>query len=203
MTKPIPDLYGPNKEAVAAVLDRAARMTLEELLRAATFMDYRTTDAWEEAQGAEVNAFEELGLLSAWEVIWRAADRATQTAAEAGDWSEVRAEIAGEASPAPDEIKEAAQTGACGTVAAAALAAVVKDRLSEEHYHVLTAPWREADLDVADRVVGARVTVPDYAVPEDWARAGGIVAVNAETVVVELDDGHRQELPTSEVTVEK
>ena len=49
--------------------------------------------------------------------------------------------------------------------------------------------------------VGARVTVPDYAVPDDWARAGEIVEVNDETVVVELDDGHRQELPTDEVTV--
>jgi prevent-host-death family protein len=49
--------------------------------------------------------------------------------------------------------------------------------------------------------VGARVTVPDYSVPDDWARSGEIVEVNDETVVVELDDGHRQELPTDEVTI--
>lgn len=50
--------------------------------------------------------------------------------------------------------------------------------------------------------VGTRVTIPDYAAPEDWAHTGEIVEKNDETVVVELDDGHRQELPTSEVTKE-
>lgn len=152
MSQPIPDLYGPNKEAVAAILDRAARMTPDEMLRAATFMNHRMTDAWAEAQEAEADAFDEAGLMAAWEVIWRAADRATRTAADAGDWSNVKAEIMGEANPAPDDVKEAAQAGACGTTAAAALAAVVKDRISEEHYSVLTAPWREAELDAADRV---------------------------------------------------
>lgn len=49
--------------------------------------------------------------------------------------------------------------------------------------------------------VGARCTVPEYSVPEDWTRSGEIVEVNEETVVVELDDGHRQELPTDEVTI--
>lgn len=53
----------------------------------------------------------------------------------------------GEVNPAPEDIREAAQAGACGTTAAAALAAVVKERLSDAHYRVLTAPWREADLD--------------------------------------------------------
>lgn len=146
MNKPIPDLYGPNKEAVAAILDRATRMTPDEMLRAANFMDHRMTDAWAEAQEAEADAFEEAGLMGAWEVIWRAADRSTRTAAEAGDWSGVKAEIMGEATPAPEDIKEAAQAGACGTTAAAALATVVKDRLSEAHYRVLTAPWTEAGL---------------------------------------------------------
>lgn len=149
MSKPIPDLYGPNKEAVAAILDRAARMTPDEMLRAANFMNHRMTDAWAEAQEAEAEAFEESGRMGAWEVIWRAADRATRAAADAGDWSAVKAEIMGEANSAPEEIREAAQAGASGTTAAAALAAVVKERLSEKHYSVLTAPWREADLDGA------------------------------------------------------
>ncbi|MGW5633973.1 hypothetical protein [Streptomyces sp. NPDC003832] len=147
MSKPIPDLYGPNKEAVAAILDRAALMTPDEMLRAANFMNHRMTDAWAEAQEAEADAFEASGRMPAWEVIWRAADRATRTAAEAGDWSTVKAEIMGEAIPSPDEIKEAAQAEAAGTTAAAALAAVVEELLSEEHHRVLTAPWREAKLD--------------------------------------------------------
>ena len=147
MGKPIPDLYGPNKEDVAAILDRAARMAPDEMLRAATFMNHRMTDAWAEAQEAEADAFEASGRMDAWDAIWRAAERATRTATDAGDWSQARAEIMGEESPAPDEIKEAAQAESCGTTAAAALAAVVKDRLSEKHYRVLTAPWREAGLD--------------------------------------------------------
>ncbi|MFD3970347.1 type II toxin-antitoxin system Phd/YefM family antitoxin [Streptomyces cyaneofuscatus] len=46
--------------------------------------------------------------------------------------------------------------------------------------------------------VGTRVTIPDYAVPEDWACTGEITELNDETVVVLLDDGHRQELPVDE-----
>lgn len=48
--------------------------------------------------------------------------------------------------------------------------------------------------------IGSRVTVPDYMVPEDWARTGEIIDITDETVVVELDGGHRQELPADEVT---
>ncbi|MFD9593098.1 hypothetical protein ACFWA9_10110 [Kitasatospora sp. NPDC059973] len=47
--------------------------------------------------------------------------------------------------------------------------------------------------------VGTAVVVPEYAVPEDWPREGEIVESNAETVVVELVNGHRQELPGDEV----
>jgi hypothetical protein len=150
MDRPIPDLYGPNKEAVAAILDRAARMTPDEMLRAATYMNHRMTDAWADAQEAEADAFEESGRMGAWEAIWDAADRATRASADSGDWSEVKAEVMGETDPSPEDIREAVLAEACGTTAAAALAAVVKDRISEEHYRVLTAPWREADLDAAD-----------------------------------------------------
>ncbi|TFI30180.1 type II toxin-antitoxin system prevent-host-death family antitoxin [Streptomyces sp. 4R-3d] len=47
--------------------------------------------------------------------------------------------------------------------------------------------------------VGTRVTVPEYSVPEDWARKGEIIEATDEAVVVELDDGHKQELPRDEV----
>lgn len=52
----------------------------------------------------------------------------------------------------------------------------------------------------AAATVGARITVPADSIPEDWARTGEIVEVNPETVVVELAGGHRQELPTDDVT---
>jgi hypothetical protein len=68
-------------------------------------------------------------------------------------------------------------------------------------------PFREHDLLVHEPLelamslpAGTRVTVPAYAVPEDWPRTGEIVEDGAETVVVELDNGRRQELPADEVT---
>jgi hypothetical protein len=46
---------------------------------------------------------------------------------------------------------------------------------------------------------GSRVIVPEYSVPEDWAHQGEALEVHPETIVVLLDDGHRQELPADEV----
>jgi hypothetical protein len=48
--------------------------------------------------------------------------------------------------------------------------------------------------------VGARVTVPAHAVPEDWPATGEAIEVGEETTVVELDNGRRQEIPSDEVT---
>ncbi|MFJ4972088.1 hypothetical protein [Streptomyces sp. NPDC088755] len=49
--------------------------------------------------------------------------------------------------------------------------------------------------------VGTAVVVPEDAVPEDWAREGEVIESNDEIVVIELRDGHRQELPVDEVTL--
>jgi len=48
---------------------------------------------------------------------------------------------------------------------------------------------------------GSRIVVPAYAVPEDWPTTGEAVEVSAETIVVELDNGRRQELPGDEVAL--
>ncbi|MGW1015561.1 type II toxin-antitoxin system prevent-host-death family antitoxin [Streptomyces niveus] len=48
--------------------------------------------------------------------------------------------------------------------------------------------------------VGTRVTVPEYSVPEDWTRQGEVTEATDDTVVVKLDDGHKQELPRDEVS---
>ncbi|WP_326770957.1 hypothetical protein OG978_45810 (plasmid) [Streptomyces sp. NBC_01591] len=48
--------------------------------------------------------------------------------------------------------------------------------------------------------VGHQVSVPEYSVPEGWARKGEIVSVDEQAAVVELNDGHRQELPLDELT---
>ncbi|MER7050118.1 LSm family protein [Streptomyces jumonjinensis] len=42
--------------------------------------------------------------------------------------------------------------------------------------------------------------VREDALPEGWAHIGVIIDADDETVVVDLDDGHRQELPRDEVT---
>lgn len=66
---------------------------------------------------------------------------------------------------------------------------------------ILTRNGKPIARIVSAAAVGARCTVPEYSVPEGWSRSGEIAEVNDETVVVDLDDGHRQELPTEEVTV--
>lgn len=48
---------------------------------------------------------------------------------------------------------------------------------------------------------GTPVTIPLYAVPADWPTTGEVVEVGAETTVIELDNGERQEVPTDEITV--
>lgn len=47
---------------------------------------------------------------------------------------------------------------------------------------------------------GSRIVIPAHSVPEDWPTTGEAVEVGAETIVVELDNGRRQELPADEVT---
>jgi hypothetical protein len=47
---------------------------------------------------------------------------------------------------------------------------------------------------------GDRITIPAHAVPEDWPTTGEVIAVGEETTVVELDNGHRQELPNVDIT---
>lgn len=59
---------------------------------------------------------------------------------------------------------------------------------------------RSAESDDPGFEVGDRVRVPEYSVPDDWAQTGEVVEVLPETVVVELDGGHRQELPHDDVT---
>lgn len=85
-----------------------------------------------------------------------------------------------------------------------------KDLLSEAGWTV-TGKWAptdnaytvtvERDADAHDGIeVGDRVILPLNFIPADWSRAGEVVEVSSQTIVVHLDDGHRQELPTDEVT---
>lgn len=59
-------------------------------------------------------------------------------------------------------------------------------------------PIEETPMTVTE---GSRITVPTHAVPEDWPTTGEAVEVGEETIVVELDNGRRQELPADEVSL--
>jgi prevent-host-death family protein len=48
--------------------------------------------------------------------------------------------------------------------------------------------------------VGDRVSIPADSVPEDWSREGEVAEIGDETIIVELDGGHRQEVPATDVT---
>ncbi|MGW0335510.1 hypothetical protein ACWD0J_27170 [Streptomyces sp. NPDC003011] len=144
MRLPDPSAYGPNGQEVAALIERASRLTPSEAVQlAAAWPDARFSDAWDDAQAASWDAAEGSGRASTWQTVWDAAEDATRAAVKAGDWSGVEAEILGEATPSKDEIKEAAQAGACGATAHAALAVLVRDLITDEHYQTLTAPWRD------------------------------------------------------------
>lgn len=68
---------------------------------------------------------------------------------------------------------------------------------SDEYWEIV----RSHDATQQDALaVGARVTIPEHAIPSDWPTTGEIAEVGDETYVVELDNGRRQELPHDEVT---
>lgn len=107
---------GPQGEQVAALIDRAGRLTVGETEKlAAAWVAFRTTvrgAAWDAARTA------------AWD-----ADRTTvRDAVWAAVWVAVRA---------------SARASARATARDAAIALVVSDLISKEHYDLLTGPWAQ------------------------------------------------------------
>lgn len=116
---PAHEVFGPQGEAVAAVIDRAARLTLHEV--------HALSAAWYAARDAAGDA--------AWDAAGdaaRAAARAARAAARDAAWA-----AAG----------DAAGDAAGATAREAALALVVADLvgqrgLTQQHIDLLLAPWR-------------------------------------------------------------
>jgi len=109
---PATDALGPNGVHVAALLERAGRLTYDE--------SRRLDSAWAAAWGAWDAAWD-----AAWDSAWAAAWTAARDAAWDAAW---------------DAARDAAR-GARDAAWDAAGALVVRDLISTEHYDTLTRPW--------------------------------------------------------------
>lgn len=115
---------GPQGEQVAALIDRAGQLTVDESekLGAAWYADgYAAGDAvwdavWDTARVARYVAL--VARDAAWDAVWDAAGDAAQFAA-----------------------RDVAGVVARFAAGDAALALVVRDLISKEHYDLLTGPW--------------------------------------------------------------
>lgn len=113
-------LYGPNGAEVKALIERAKRLTPDEIrqLAAAWIED----DAWFAAWDAAYTAAED----SVRNTAWAIASDTTRNVI----WDDKNARLSG-------------SWHAAMPTTAAALALVVKDLVSQEHFDILYAPWRE------------------------------------------------------------
>ena len=111
---------GPNGEEVAALIERARKLTAEEAKRLAAAGDA----AWDAARAA------------AWDAARAAAGDAAGAAARAAAWAAARA-------AAGDAAWDAAGAAAWAAAGDAAWALVVKDLITPEQFDALYAPWRE------------------------------------------------------------
>src|SRR5690606_11846655 len=110
---PAHEALGPQGEEVAALIERAKRLTSEEiegLVRDAAW-DVAWDAAWATARHAARGA--------AWDAAWDAAWAAAWVAALDAAWD------------------------AAGAAAGASLALLTRDLISEQHFEVLYGPWRE------------------------------------------------------------
>ena len=110
---PAREVFGPNGEAVVAVIDRARLLTRDEVKRLAAALDA----AWWAARAA----------------AWDAALDAAWWAARAAAW-----DAAWDASDASDAACAAARDAARD----AALAELTRDLITTEQYDLLIGPWR-------------------------------------------------------------
>ena len=123
---PAIDTLGPQGVEVAAIIERASRLTPDEVRR----LDAAWYAAWYAARGAARYA--------AWDAAWDAAGDAAWYAARDAAWDAAR-DAAGAA--AWDAAKDAAGYAAGYAARAAARALTVRDLISTERYDILTRPW--------------------------------------------------------------
>jgi hypothetical protein len=107
---------GPNGQAVAALIDRAGRLTAEEV-QALGAPRYAARAARAAARAARAAAW-----AAAWDAAWDAAQDAAWDAARDAPWGAAR--------------------NAAWDAARSALALVVRDLISEADFELLYGPWR-------------------------------------------------------------
>ena len=71
--RPAHEAFGPNGEAVVAVIDRASRLTLGEVERLAAAWDAVWAAAWDAARDAAWDAVWDAAWAAVWGVVWDAA----------------------------------------------------------------------------------------------------------------------------------
>ena len=127
---PAHQALGPQGEQVAAVIERAGRLTAEEVRR----LDAAWNAAWNAAQDAARDAARNAAWDAAYaarNATWNAAWNAARDAAWNAAWDAAR-----------DAARDAAQDAA-RNAAWNALALLTRDLISQEHYDMLIGPWRD------------------------------------------------------------
>jgi hypothetical protein len=120
---PAYEALGPNGAEVAAIIDRAGRLTVDEARRLAAARaaawDAAWSAAWSAARGAARGA--------TWNAAWGAARGAARGAAWDAAWNAAW---------------DAARGAAWDAAWDAASGALLRDVLAPEHYETLMGPWR-------------------------------------------------------------
>jgi hypothetical protein len=120
---PAYEALGPNGAEVAAIIDRAGRLTVDEARRLAAARaaawDAAWSAAWSAARGAARGA--------SWHAAWDAARGAARGAAWDAAWNAAW---------------DAARGAAWDAAWDAASGALLRDVLAPEHYETLMGPWR-------------------------------------------------------------
>jgi hypothetical protein len=116
---PAYEALGPNGAEVAAIIDRAGRLTVDEARRLAAARAAAWSAAWSAARGAARGA--------TWNAAWGAARGAARGAAWDAAWNAAW---------------DAARGAAWDAAWDAASGALLRDVLAPEHYETLMGPWR-------------------------------------------------------------
>jgi len=143
--RPALELFGPQGEHLVALIERAARLSgdeVEQLYSDRSAAWYAAWDAsgyadrnaaWGAARNAARHARD-----AAWDAAQDAARDAAWDAAQDAAWGAVRDAARNAARPAA---QDAAWGAACAAARDAAWALLVRDSLDTDHYQALTAPW--------------------------------------------------------------
>ena len=132
--RPAHEALGPQGEHVAALFERARRLTSDEARRWVVARDAARAAAWDAARGAARAAARDAARAAARDAARDAAGAAARAAARDAAGDAARA-------AARDAARAAARDAARDAAGAAAWALVVRDLIDPEQYRFLVAPW--------------------------------------------------------------